>query len=217
MHGVVDNYVSGMADQRIIVTVAAIKGGVGKTTVVALLARAAAAAGHTVLAVDADPQGSLASWADLAGGLGAGVTVLAAPTAHFARELGKAAVGFTVVLIDCPPGDVRATAVAMSVSDLVLVPLAPTLADLDRLAPTLDLAQAAGCAAAIVLNRVRAGTRSTRLAAAALADGGWPVLATVVPLAERIAASYGSRSGTVAPFAALWSEVETLALTLKES
>jgi len=37
------------------------KGGVGKTTVCALLAKAFADAGHLVLAVDADPNATLAS------------------------------------------------------------------------------------------------------------------------------------------------------------
>ena len=44
------------------ITMAASKGGVGKTTLTGLPPVAASQAGRRVLAVDADPQGSLLSW-----------------------------------------------------------------------------------------------------------------------------------------------------------
>ena len=40
------------------------KGGAGKTSLAATLAVAAAQAGETVIALDLDPQGSLAAWGD---------------------------------------------------------------------------------------------------------------------------------------------------------
>jgi chromosome partitioning protein len=46
------------------ITLVTQKGGTGKTTLAASLAVAAAQAGETVIALDLDPQGSLAAWGD---------------------------------------------------------------------------------------------------------------------------------------------------------
>ena len=47
-----------------IIVVASQKGGAGKTTLAASLAVAATEAGERVIALDLDPQGSLAGWGD---------------------------------------------------------------------------------------------------------------------------------------------------------
>ena len=48
-----------------IITLVTQKGGTGKTTLAASLAVAAHEAGEKVLALDLDPQGSLATWGDI--------------------------------------------------------------------------------------------------------------------------------------------------------
>lgn len=190
------------------ITFAAGKGGVGKTTCTALVAQAAAAAGRRVLAVDADGQGSLLSWSTDADGLG-DVNVVALPTARLDRELPGLAAAYDVVTIDCPPGlgDQRITEAALRAATLAVVPMAHTLADLDRLRWTLDLCRTQGAPAVVLLNKVRAGTRSARDVAEALEQlDDVPVLQTVVPLAERIAGAFGTHS-VPDPFPELWAEL----------
>lgn len=190
------------------ITFAAGKGGVGKTTCSALVAQAAAATGLRVLAVDADGQGSLLSWANDADGLG-DVNVVALPTARLDRELPGLAAGYDVVVIDCPPGigDQRITEAALRAATLAVVPMAHTLADLDRLRWTLDLARTQGAPAVVLLNKMRTGTRSARDVTEALEQlDDVPVLSAVVPLAERVAGAFGTRA-VPDPFGELWSEL----------
>lgn len=197
------------------ITFAAGKGGVGKTTCSALVALAAASTGRRVLAVDADPQGSLRSWADDADGLGA-VTVVALPTARLDKELPDLAGAYEVVVIDCPPGmgDQRITEAALRAATLAVVPMAHTLADLDRLRWTLDLARTQGAPAVVLMNKVRAGTRSARDVAEALEQlDDVPVLGVSVPLAERIAGAFGT-AVVPDPFPDLWAELADVAKAL---
>ena len=49
-----------------IVAIAGHKGGTGKTTIAATIAAELQARGHSVLLVDADPQGTAITWAEMA-------------------------------------------------------------------------------------------------------------------------------------------------------
>lgn len=165
--------------------------------------------------MDADPQGSLRSWADDADGLGA-VTVVALPTARLDKELPDLAGAYEVVVIDCPPGmgDQRITEAALRAATLAVVPMAHTLADLDRLRWTLDLARTQGAPAVVLMNKVRAGTRSARDVAEALEQlDDVPVLGVSVPLAERIAGAFGT-DAVPDPFPDLWAELADVAKAL---
>lgn len=200
----------------VIVAVVAQKGGVGKSTLSALLALSAAELGRRVLVVDADPQASLALWADEADGLGDRVLVVQLANARLDRELARLG-SFDHVVIDTPPGagDRRITEAALRAADLALVPVTPTFADLAQIRPALDLAAELGTPAVVVLNRARAGTRSTRDAVEALGElDDVPVLSTVVPLSERIAGAFGGRR-VPAPLPALWAELEKVDRALK--
>lgn len=200
-----------------ILAVVGLKGGVGKSSLSALLAQAAARTGRNVLLVDADPQSSVVSWAEDAAGLGDDVTVVALPTTRLDRELRRLAAPFDTVVIDTPPGrgELGIVNAALRASDLALVPMAPTMVELDRLRPTLAHAEEQGVPAVVVLNRARAGTRSTREVVEALAElDDVPVLDTVVPLAERIAGAYGRRT-VPDPIPALWDELVAIAEALE--
>lgn len=173
-------------------TVANLKGGAGKTTSAVYLANALAASGRTLL-IDADPQGSALSWSETAGDFP--LPVVAAPVKDLNRRVPQLAEGYVHVVIDTPPGELAITRSAMLASDTVLLPIPPSLIDLDRLRPTLEvLADLEGLhepQVLCLLTRVRRGTRSSRAAREVLLELGLNVLDTEVSLREGYANSFG--------------------------
>ncbi len=181
------------------ILIANVKGGVSKTATVALLACALAEMGHPVVAVDTDPQASLAFWAQLAEDAGTPLPypVLAATAEDVASVV--AAQGTAFVLIDSPPGDPRILVAGLQVAELVLVPVRHSRSDVAEALTTLDLATAAGVPASILFAQVRAGTATARDAMAELrAVGELSVAETVIPMREAINAAFGTRPGTAA-------------------
>jgi chromosome partitioning protein len=172
------------------IAVVALKGGVGKTTTAVHLAQVMAAAGQRVLLADADRQASALRWADEAGGLGADVLTVGVTTTEALRGLRELAGGAEIV-IDTPPGDLRLVRAALSAADVAVIPVRPTLLDLDRLAETLDEVANAAVPGVILLTQVRSRTRSLAGARSALDELGLPLLDTVIPAREAIAASFG--------------------------
>jgi chromosome partitioning protein len=153
------------------------KGGVGKTTLALHLAGAWAAAGHSVLLVDADPQGSALDWAEQRAREGHvhrfGVVGLARETLH--RELDGLARGVTHVVIDGPP---RVTGIARSAlvaADAVIVPVQPSPLDGWASAEMLRLIEEArifrsSLVSRFLLNRCAPRTHMLRSTVAALAE-----------------------------------------------
>jgi len=121
------------------------KAGTGKSTLVASLAVAAAAAGEKVIALDLDPQGSLANWGETRAAWcaaddlvvdhvdGARLTQLPQTLAALDRR------GFTVAILDTAGVDSTGGKLAMRAAALCLVPARPTRVDL---AVTLSTVQA---------------------------------------------------------------------------
>ncbi len=128
-----------------IITVAALKGGVGKSTLAVNLA--CAMPGPVVL-VDADSQGTATAWA-VGGELP--VEVLAMPlederqTPAWVRDVLSLASSTTVV-IDGPPHLRAATVAAIALADLVLLPVSASGADLVATTRALELVRAARAA-----------------------------------------------------------------------
>lgn len=118
----------------LIVTIANQKGGAGKTTVTMGLAGTLGLRGHRVLVVDADLQATASRWACAADEdkpFPAAVTGLAAAGRKLHREVQKFVENYDYVLIDTPPAmESAAPQSALLVSDMVLVPVIPSPADL---------------------------------------------------------------------------------------
>jgi chromosome partitioning protein len=177
--------------------VANLKGGTGKTTAAVHLALGLAEHGRTLL-VDADPQGSALHWSEQAGDFP--VTVIHWPTRDLARRVGQVAGDYAHVVIDTPPGVDGLVRQALLCTDVLLVPLAPSLLEVARLEPTFEAAAETEAihpvSVRLLLVRVRAGTRSARDARIALEapppEGlGMPAFKAEVHLRESYATAYG--------------------------
>src|SRR5690242_8002838 len=91
-------------DMAHIISVGTLKGGTGKTTTSISLATCLHAAGHKVLLVDSDAQGTLRTWALRASEGGHDVPpVIAIDGKMLRRDLERVTSGFAVVVVDCPP------------------------------------------------------------------------------------------------------------------
>jgi len=103
--------------------VAALKGGVGKTTTCVYLAALAAEAGRTVVLVDADAQASAADWLENSGDPAVEQLELEeAPTERLlARALDRTD-DDQVTIVDSPPGNERLIGVALERADIVIIP-----------------------------------------------------------------------------------------------
>ena len=179
------------------------KGGAGKTTLAASLAVAAAAAGEKVVALDLDPQGSLAAGGDRREGKGPSfenLTVDRLPADRIGQlpEILNALrrKGFTVAVLDTAGVDNTATHLAMQASDLCLMPARPSRLDIEATGLTFRAVMRMGRPVAFVLNQCPPTPRSSRsLEAAAglkmlgvLAD---PMMTTRADYQDAIAAGFG--------------------------
>ncbi|HEY2814395.1 MAG TPA: ParA family protein [Acidimicrobiales bacterium] len=106
-----------------IVVVAALKGGVGKTTTAVYLAALAAATRRTTTLVDADPQASSADWIEKAPDEELDqVLAVEAPTERLVARALERVEADEVAIVDTPPGNDRLTARAIDHADVVIVP-----------------------------------------------------------------------------------------------
>jgi chromosome partitioning protein len=167
-----------------------LKGGTGKTVTAIHLAAALAGDGRTVL-IDADPQNSALSWSEEAGALPFAVVSL--PVRDIHRRLDQLLPDVAHVVIDTPPGDRAIVRSAIAAVDVVVVPISPSIMDLDRLRPTLDLiAETETATPYMLLTRVRAATKSGRVAREVLAEVGVSLLDAQIPLRESLNTSFGT-------------------------
>ncbi|MGT2478828.1 nucleotide-binding protein (plasmid) [Methylobacterium oryzae CBMB20] len=156
------------------------KGGSGKTTITASLAVAAAEAGEKVVALDLDPQGSLAAWGDNRTEEAPAVDRLGADRLaelpQILAALGEQ--GFTLAVLDTAGVASTGGNLAMQAADLALIPARPSRLDLQATMPTIETLMRLGMRDrfAFVLNQCPAG-RSARTSEAASGLGMFGVLA----------------------------------------
>lgn len=174
--------------------IANLKGGTGKTTTAVHLAAGLGRLGRTLL-VDADPQGSAAEWAALAGDALPYTTMAHAQPDLHRRLREPAFAGYEHVVVDTPPGHEAIVRSALLMADEVLIPVAPSFMDINRLRPTLALIAAVANennpSVRVLLTRVRSQTRMAWLSREALTEMGFPVLTSDIPLLEAYVTGFG--------------------------
>ncbi len=122
-----------------IIIVAALKGGVGKTTTSVYLSALAAARRPATL-IDADPQASAADWVESAEDeYLERVTLLEAPTDRLLLKALDKIDSEEVAVVDTPPGNERLLAKAIERADVVVVPTRIGGVETARVEAVLDL------------------------------------------------------------------------------
>lgn len=134
-----------------VITLAAQKGGVGKTTLAVNLAVAAQMAGIKTALFDLDPQESATAWSERREAELPHVEPISARRLDQAIDAAEAN-GFALTIIDTPPAAGAEAAAAAQRADLVVIPCRPSLIDLDAIKRTAQLITSTGRAGVVVLN-----------------------------------------------------------------
>lgn len=190
-----------------LVTIASLKGGAGKTTTAIHLAAVAASGGHDVVLLDADRERSAVEWGSRI--QNAAFRVASAQPDRLARQARELAAGHTVI-VDTPPNDREILKTAAGVADHVLVPVRPTGLDVNRLVPTLELlleveAMRGNLDVAIVFTQWDARRILSREALDALAD--FPVLNAKVRALARYEQAFGLEPTYLLEYEGVWREL----------
>ena len=160
-----------------ILTVGNVKGGVGKTTLAINIAITRALAGRDVLLVDGDEQGTAAAFTALrAEALGSpGYTAVVLQGAALRTQVRQLAAKYGDVVVDVGGRDTGSLRAALTVSDVVLIPVQPRTFDVWSVEQMAELVREARTVndqlrAVAVLNAADPVGKDNDDAAAALAE-----------------------------------------------
>lgn len=128
-----------------ILTVGNVKGGVGKTTLAVNLAIALSRAGRDVLLIDGDEQGTAAAFTELrtAEKGSPGYTAVVLQGAAIRTQVRQLSPKYADIVIDVGGRDTGSLRAALTVSDVVLIPVKPRSFDLWGVDQTADLVKEA--------------------------------------------------------------------------
>ncbi|WP_298961090.1 ParA family protein [uncultured Methylobacterium sp.] len=124
-----------------VISVCSTKGGVGKTTLVICLADAFARQGGTVVVLDADPNGHVAAWREMAGEECQVDVVPGVNEATIQEQIEEASGRYGIVLVDLEGAASQSVTYAIAWSDLVLMPTKTSGMDLQELYRTYAVVQ----------------------------------------------------------------------------
>lgn len=195
-----------------IVVVAALKGGVGKTTSAVYLAAAASNGRRPVTLVDADPQASAAEWLELAEDEEvAAITVVEAPTERLLARALERAEPDDIVVVDTPPGHERLLERAIAAASAVVVPTRVGGVETSRAEAVLEMVPKK-VPVGLVLTSARTFTRDYHDAVAGWEEADVAVWGTIP---ERVSIAAGP-AGWLAPeglelFRGVWRRVQRAA------
>ncbi len=144
------------------------KGGTGKSSLAVSLAVAAAECGSKVAVLDVDPQGTAGEWykrrtAETPEVHSLSWTYLSSRLYTLSRQ------GYDLAIIDTPGADSHATSGAMREANFCLLPVRPSVADIEASKPTVRYLNERNKPFAFVLNQCPTGGRTSRTSNARMA------------------------------------------------
>lgn len=194
-----------------ILVVAAVKGGVGKTTSSIYLA-ALGANRRPATIVDADPQAAAAEWVEISDDERLEkINVIEAPTDRLVGKALDRLGNDELVVVDTPPAHDRLLGKVIERADVVLIPTRVGGIEAPRVEAVLAMVPT-GTPAGLVIASARTFTRDYQDALAAYAESGVPVWGTIP---ERV----GIAAGPARPlfedgleaYKKVWRRVQTAA------
>jgi chromosome partitioning protein len=172
----------------VIVVVAALKGGVGKTTTAVYLAAVAGGPKRSVALVDSDPQASAADWVEHgADGVFETLEVVEAPTERLLTKTLDRIEGDDIAVVDTPPGHERLLAKALERADVVVIPTRVGGVETARVEAVLDMVPKR-LPTGLVFSSARTFTRDYQETVDMWVEAGVPVWGTVP---ERVSIASG--------------------------
>ena len=178
-----------------VITVANLKGGVGKSTTTIHLATAAQMAGILTTIIDIDPdQQAAAKWGDSR--TAERPPVLSAVYSRLPQAIAEAnRGGAKLVFIDTAAFEQKILTAAVLAANLILIPCRPTAQDVQYLTATTDIVAIHRKPAAVVLNQVESRLPETEQARALISKLGLTLspmfLSKAVAYQRSIAAGLG--------------------------
>jgi chromosome partitioning protein len=155
------------------------KGGSGKTTLATNIAHGFVIRGYKVLLVDTDAQGTARDWnSENEGSI---VPVIGLDRETLPKDLDAVKTGYDIIILDGAPAIERMSAVAVKVSNIVLIPVQPSPYDIwatDELVELVKSRQAVSGGnpkAAFVISRVIKNTKLSKEVSCALSEYGLPI------------------------------------------
>jgi chromosome partitioning protein len=172
----------------VILVVAGLKGGVGKTTTSVYLAALAANGRREVALIDADPQASAAEWVEVSDDERLErLTVVEAPTERLLTRAIERLEDDDVAIVDSPPGQERFLARALSLASVAVVPTRVGGVETSRVEAVLEMVPK-GTPAGLVISSARTFTRDYTDALTTWDEAGVAVWGSVP---ERVAIAAG--------------------------
>ena len=175
-----------------IIVVAALKGGVGKTTTSVYLAALTAAGRRSTTLVDADSQGSAADWVENSGDENlTAIDMIEAPTERLLIRALDRVDDEAVAIVDSPPGNERLLAQAIDRADCVVVPTRIGGVETHRVEAVLAMVPI-NVPLGLVICSARTYTRDYQDAIVGWAEAGVAIWGTVP---ERVSIAAGPEAG----------------------
>jgi len=139
------------------IALAASKGGCGKSTLAACLAVEAVKRGERVALVDYDPQHSLGNWWDRSKLTEPELRLYDDPEDVDALIAAASGDGYTLVICDTRPSELRDVEPVIEAADLVLIPVRPSPLDVEAVDPVVEIAKRHGKPFAFILSATPRG------------------------------------------------------------